>query len=67
MNKNTSTKRQRAAIDRQVEEIVRRRCSGIAINIMDISKVFDAAYAAQASGADVESAVVSTYHALEQK
>ena len=36
------TTRQRNKIDKHVEEIVRRRLSGVPINIMKIGKVFDA-------------------------
>lgn len=62
-------KQRRAKVDRQVEEIVRRRCSGLPINIMDIGKVFDAAYAADSgvTGQDVEAAVVETYTRLAKQ
>jgi hypothetical protein len=55
------TKRQQNAIDRQVDAIVRRRCSGIPIDIMKIGQVFRAAYLAATTGADIETAVVSKY------
>lgn len=58
------TKRGKNLIDKRVEEIVRRRCSGLSINVMDIGKVFDAAYAAVIAGADVEAAVVAKYNEL---
>jgi hypothetical protein len=58
------TKRQINAIDRQIDTVVRARCSGIPINIMDIGKVFAAGRAAAAAGADVETAVVQAYEAL---
>lgn len=57
----TLTTRQRNAIDRQVDAIVRRRCSGIPIDVMKIGDVFRAAYLAATTGADIESAVVSKY------
>ena len=60
------TKREQKKLDIVIEEIVRRRCSGMPINIMDISKVFRAGYAAHAGAGDVESAVVNTYTALAQ-
>lgn len=51
-------------LDAQIDAIVRRRCSGLAINIMDISQVFKAGYTAAAEGRDVEAAVVDTYQLL---
>lgn len=60
----TLTTRQKNAIDREVERIVRRRCSGLAIDIMKIGKVFEAAYLAASVGADVEAAVVAKYQEL---
>lgn len=62
-------KQRRAKVDRQVQEIVSRRCSGLPINIMDIGKVFDAAYAADSgvTGQDVEAAVVETYTRLAKQ
>lgn len=58
--------KRRKQIDRQVDEIVSRRCSGLPINIMDIGKVFQAAYEADSgvTGQDVESAVVLKYREL---
>jgi len=61
------TTRQRNKIDKHVEEIVRRRLSGVPINIMKIGKVFDAAYLAASTGADVEAAVVAKYHELAEQ
>ena len=59
------TKKQQKALDRAVETIVQTHCSGIAINILDIPKVFDAAYAAYESGStDIEGVVISTYRSL---
>jgi hypothetical protein len=45
-------------LDKAITEIHARRCSGWSINVMDISKVFNAGYAAAAIGGDVEAAVV---------
>jgi len=65
------TRKQKAELDRQIQEIVSRRCSGLAINIMDIGKVFDAAYRAYSgvgvTGQDVEAAVVLTYTQLARR
>ena len=58
------TKRQQNQIDRQIDAIVRQRCSGLQINVMDISKVFKAGYAAIAAGQDLETAIVDTYRQL---
>lgn len=60
--------RRRKQIDAQVEEIVRRRCAGLPINIMDIGKVFQAAYIADSgvTGQDVEAAVVLKYRELAE-
>lgn len=62
------TPKRRKQIDRQVEEIVSRRCSGLAINILDIGKVFQAAYEADSgvTGQDIEAAVVLKYRELAQ-
>lgn len=63
------TRKQKAELDRQIQEIVSRRCAGMAINIMDIGKVFDAAYRAYSgvTGQDVEAAVVLTYTQLARR
>jgi len=60
------TKREINRLNKQVEAIVRRRCTGMAIDIMDISQVFDAAEKAYTEGRDVEAAVVDTYTLLSQ-
>lgn len=65
MDKQLTT-RQRNKIDKNVEEIVRRRLSGVQIDIMKIGKVFDAAYLAATTGADVEAAVVTKYRELAE-
>jgi hypothetical protein len=58
------TKREQNKLDRVIEEIVRRRCSGMPISVMDIGKVFRAGYAAHTNAGDVEVAVVTTYTEL---
>ncbi len=62
------SKREQNKLDKQINEIVNRRCAGLPINIMDISKVFQAAYAAYSgcTGQDVEAAVVETYTRLSR-
>lgn len=63
------TTRQQNRLDRLISEIGRRRCSGLQINITDLSKVSQAGYAAAQSGgnaAAIESAVVDTYQRLRQ-
>ena len=61
------SRRQLNAIDRQIEAIVRLRCSGIPIDVMKIGQVFEAGYTAHASGSNLEAAIVATYHALTAK
>ena len=59
------TKKELKALDQVVETIVRNCCSGIAINILDIPKVFDAARNAVESGnPDVKTVVIETYKSL---
>lgn len=53
------TTRQRNKLDKQITEIHRVRCSGWAINIMNISQVFKAGYLAAIAGTSVEDAVVA--------
>lgn len=60
------TKREQNRLDRQIDDIVRRRCSGIAINILDIHQVFEAGYKADVEGRDLEAAIVDTYRLLAQ-
>jgi hypothetical protein len=53
--------RQDKAIDRLVESAYYRTCNGVAINIMDIDKMFDVGRAAILAGADkaaLETAIV---------
>jgi hypothetical protein len=51
------TRRQLAAIDRQVEAMYYRIASGVQIDVMDIGKVFDAGRTAIAAGEDLEAAL----------
>lgn len=48
------TKKQQKAVDRRVELAYYAGCSGIQINILDISKVFDHGRKAVAEGVDDE-------------
>jgi len=63
------TTRQKNAIDKRINEICCRRCSGLAINIMDIGKVFQAGRdaASGVTGQDVEAAVYETYSRLARE
>jgi hypothetical protein len=62
------TTQERNKLDKQIEASVRRRCAGLAINIMDIREVYKAAYIAHSgvTGQDVEAAVVETYTRLSR-
>lgn len=53
------TRRQLTMLDNRIEEIFRRRCSGLQIGVLDISKIFKAGREAHAAGQDVEAAVVA--------
>lgn len=53
------TTRQKNKLDKQITEIHRVRCSGWAINVMNISKVFNAGYDAAIAGTSIEDAVVA--------
>jgi hypothetical protein len=58
------TKRQQNQIDKQIEQIYYRRCSGIQISVMDIGKVFAAGRLAAAAGTDIEAAIVARVEQL---
>ena len=68
MRTNTTTtpqqNRARRLLDRQIDQTVRERCSGLAIDIMDIGKVFQAGYEAARVGVDVADAVEARYRQL---
>lgn len=54
-----------ASFDRFVDDVVRRRCAGVPIDIMKIRFVFEAGRAALAAGGDlaaIEAAIVAKYH-----
>lgn len=57
-------KRARNLLDKRIDTIVREHCSGIAIDIMDIHKVFQAGYEAAHAGEDMITAVVTKYKEL---
>ena len=59
-------KQRRKQIDARVAFVVSRDCSGLPINIMDISKVFDAAYQADAAGLSIDDAVNRRYRELSE-
>ncbi len=52
-------RRKKNDIDSVIEQIWYARFNGIAINILDIGKVFAAGRAAAAAGADIEVAVIA--------
>lgn len=58
------------AKDKMIEEAYRKSCSGIAINIMDISKVFKAGHEAINNGlrdAELENAILTVTQSLSAK
>ena len=59
-------KQRRKQIDARVEFIVGRDCSGLQINIMDINKVFQAAYQADDAGLNIDEAVNRRYRELSE-
>lgn len=46
------TKRDKNKADKRIDALYRARCSGIQIDMMDISKIFDHGYKVIATGAD---------------
>lgn len=52
-------KKRAKQLDAEVERIYYRNCSGIQIDVMDISKVFAVGRAALTNGLDAEAAVVA--------
>jgi hypothetical protein len=63
------SKREQNKLDRQINEIVGRRCGGLPIDVLKIGDVFKAGYAAHSgvTGQDVEAAVVETYTRLSRE
>ena len=53
-------------LDKLIDEIYRRRCSGIEINIMDIGKIFNAGRTAFRAGLDMEAAIVAKVEELRK-
>jgi hypothetical protein len=71
MTKRESAKAKRLAnaVDKEIESAYYRRCSGIQINIMDISKVFKAgraAYDGGARGSELEDAIAAFVQTIRQ-
>jgi hypothetical protein len=60
------TKRQKTAIDREIERVFRAHCGGIQISVLDIPKVFRAGHDAAAAGTDIDAAVIASVAALRQ-
>ncbi len=54
------SKREANARDKRIEAIYYAKCSGVVINVFDISKIFAAGRLAIETGGDVERAVVDT-------
>ncbi len=58
--------REAKALDKEIERIYYANCSGIQINVMDISKVFKAGREASFAGKDMTAAVVACVQALRK-
>lgn len=54
-----TAKRAAKALDNEIDEIYRKNCSGIQVNILDIPQIFDEGRKARAEGRDVKEAIVS--------
>jgi hypothetical protein len=58
------------AAERQVEnriaEVYRRTCSGVQVNIMDVSKIYAAGRAALAAGQDLDTAIPAFVQTIRQ-
>lgn len=70
MRETPQQKRARKIIDQRVEATVRHHCAMMEIDIMDISKVFQAAYNAAAAGDNIKNidmAVAQAYCQLSEK
>jgi hypothetical protein len=47
------------ALDKEIDELYRMNCANIAINIMDVPRVFMVAKKARSEGRDMKEAIVS--------
>lgn len=54
------------ALDKEIEKVYRENCSGIAIDIFDISKVFAEGRKAKAEGRDMKDAIVSFVNSIRK-
>jgi hypothetical protein len=61
-----TAKQAAAALDRAIDDAVRRECSGIPINILNIGKVFAAGRQAAVAGEDPGAAAVAKYRELAE-
>ena len=55
---NRTEKAQAKKLDREIEQVYSVNCSGVQIDILDISKVFAVARKARAEGKDIKTAIV---------
>lgn len=60
------TKRQLAAIDKEIERIYYRIACGVQINMLDIPKIFFAGRDAELLGQDMEAAIAAKIAELRQ-
>lgn len=63
MPKQTKTDK---ALDKEIDKLYRENCSGIAISILDIPKVFAEAKKARAEGRDMKDAIVSFVNSIRK-
>lgn len=54
------------ALDKEIDELYRTHCANIAINIMDIPRVFTEAKKARAEGRDMKEAIVSFVESIRK-
>lgn len=54
------------ALDREIDKLYRENCANVAINIMDIPKVFAEAKKARAEGRDMKEAIVSFVNSIRK-
>jgi hypothetical protein len=53
-------------LDKEIERLYYENCSGVQINIFDISKVFEAGRKAYAEGKDMKDAIISCVQAIRK-